>query len=391
VDLLKTRPEQGESGVQGHAGNIAAALLLFVCVVTVAFFTWQKSLDPSAVPEDLLKLFQAADTGEIKEAHTQYIYEFDARESPEFIVYKDYIVKCGGSGIWFLDKTGEVIRSEGLIFNNPIIKTNGSLILVADQGTGDLAVLNNVSIQWREKIDESILNADISEDGYVAVITTAKRDKNEVRVFESHGVELFRKVIASDFAVSANISPSEESFILSAISTGAVGAFSVYKFYDMKGDNLAELSFQASADLLPIFSYNNNGSIFAVGDRAVASIDPSGNVIWEKQFLSIAGASPVGNGQFAVAAVSEEGSVMKLYQTDGQELASCELRSKPEGLSAIRGVVCVNSSETAYFYSSKGKIISKYSTGSPIRQVCFFDKNQAAVVTDRQVAVVNIN
>ncbi len=388
---MKTRPGQKESGAEGHAGSIAAALLLFLCVVSVAFFTWQRSLDPSAGPEDLLRLFQASDAGEIKEAQTQYIYEFDAREKPEFIVYKDYIVKCGGSGIWFLDKTGEVIRSEGLIYNNPIIKTNGSLILAADQGTGDLAVLNSGSIQWREKIDESILNADISEDGYVTVITTAKRDNNEVRVFEAHGVELFRKVIASDFAVSANISPSEESFILSAISTGAVGAYSVYKFYDMKGDNLAELSFQASAELLPIFSYNNNGSIFAVGDRAVASIDPSGTVVWEKQFLSVAGASPAGNGQFAVAAESEEGSMMKIYQTDGQELASCVLRSKPEGLSAIRGVVCVNTSDTAYFYNSKGRTISKYSTGTPIRQVCFFDKNQAAVVTDRQVAVVNIN
>jgi len=388
---LKTRPGQKESGTEGHAGSIVAALMLFLCVAAVAFFTWQKSLDPSAGPEDLLKLFQASETGEIKEAQTQYIYEFDAREKPKFIVYKDYIVKCGGSGIWFIDKTGEVIRSEGLIYNNPIIKTNGSQVLVADQGTGDLAVLNSGSVQWREKIDESILNADISEDGYVSVITTAKRDNNEVRVFEPHGVELFRKVIASDFAVSANISPSEESFILSAISTGAVGAYSVYKFYDMKGENLAELSFQSSAELLPIFSYNNNGSIFAVGDRSVASIDPSGTVIWEKQFLSIAGASPAGNGQLAVAAESEEGPVMKIYKTDGQELASCELRTKPEGLSAIRGVVCVNTSDTAYFYSSKGRIISKYSTGSPIRQVCFFDKNQAAVVTDRQVAVVNIN
>lgn len=388
---MKTRPEQKGSGTEGHAGSIAAALLLFLCVVTVAFFTWQKSLDPSAGPEELLKLFQASDSGEIKEAQAQYIYEFDAREKPEFIVYKDYIVKCGSSGIWFIDKTGEVIRSEGLIYNNPIIKTNGSLILVADQGTGDLAVLNSGSIQWREKIDESILNADISEDGYVTVITTAKRDNNEIRVFESHGIELFRKVIASDFAVSANISPSEERFILSAISTGAVGAYSVYKFYDMNGGNLAELSFQASAELLPIFSYNNNGSIFAVGDRAVASIDPSGTVIWEKQFLSIAGASHAGNGQFAVAAESEEGFVMKIYQTDGQELASCELRSKPEGLSAVRGAVSVYASDAVYFYNGKGRLISKYLTGSPIRQVCLFDKNQAAVVTDRQVAVVSIN
>lgn len=365
--------------------------MLFVCVVAVAVFTWQSSLDSSAGPEDLLKLFQASPTDVIKEAHTQYIYEFDAREKPVFIAYKDFIVRCGSSGIWFLDKTGEVIRSEGLIYNNPIIKTNGSLILVADQGTGDLAVLNNESIQWSEKIDESILNADISEDGYVTLITTAKRDNNEVRVFESHGVELFRKVIANDFAVSANISPSEDRLVLSAVSTGAAGAFSVYKFYDMKGENIAELSFNTISELFPIFSYNSNGSIFAVGDKAAVSIDPTGTVVWDKKFHRVAGAAPAGNGQFAVAADSDEGSILKIYQSDGKELASCELPGKPEGLNAIRGVVCVNTSDIVYFYNSKGSIISKYSTGSPIQQVCFFNKHQAAVVTDRQAAVININ
>lgn len=388
---MKTRLEQERSTAEGRTGSILAALILFLCIAVVAVFTWRNSVDPSSGPEDLLKLFQTSATDVIKEAHTQYTYEFDAREKPVFITYKDFIVRCGSSGIWFLDKTGEVIRSEGLVYNNPIIKTNGSLIMVADQGTGDLAVLNNESILWSEKIDESILNADISEDGYVTLITTAKRDNNEVRVFESHGVELFRKVIANDFAVSANISPSEDRLILSAISTGAAGAFSVYKFYDMKGENIAELSFNEISELLPIFSYNNDGSIFAVGDKAAVSIDPTGKVVWEKQFLSVAGAAPAGNGQLAMAADSDEGSILKIYQSDGLELTSCQLPGKPEGLNAIRGVVCVNTSDTVYFYNSKGIIISKYSTGMPIKQVCFFNKHQAVVVTDRQAVVISIN
>ena len=118
---MKTRPENERSAAEGRAGSIVAALMLFMCIVAVAFFTWRSSLDPSAGPEDILKRFQASATDVIKEAQTQYIYEFDARERPVFIAYKDFIVRCGSSGIWFLDKTGEVIRSEGLIYNNPII------------------------------------------------------------------------------------------------------------------------------------------------------------------------------------------------------------------------------------------------------------------------------
>lgn len=372
-------------------GSIIAALLLFLCVIAVAFFAWQRSLDPSAGSESLLKLFQASDGNDIKDAQAYYVYTFDAREKPVFSVYKGQIVKFGSNGIWFLDKTGEVVRTEGLIYSNPIIKSNGSLLLAADQGTGDLAVMDSDTIKWSEKIDESILNADISDNGFVTVITSAKRNNNEIRVFESHGVELLRKIIANDYAVSANISPSGDRFTLSAISTGAAGAYSIYKFYSMRGESLAEVNFAESAELLPIFSYNSNGSIFALGDRMAALIDPDGTVVWEKEFRSVAGAAPAGNGQLAVAVENEEGFFLKIYQEDGQELTSCELQGRPEGLNAVRGVVCVNTRDTAYFYNLKGRIISKYSSGLPIRQVCFFDRHQAVVVTERQAAVVNID
>jgi len=388
--MLAVHPVQEKRGNEGR-GSIIAAFLLFLCVAAVAFFSWQRSLSPSADPGDFLKLFRASGNNDVKDAQAYYIYTFDAREKAVFSVYKGLIVKFGSNGIWFLDKTGEVVRSEGLIYSNPILKTNGSLLLVADQGTGDIAVLDNETIKWSEKIDESILNADISEDGYVTVITSSKRNNNEIRVFESHGVELFRKIIANDFAVSANISPSEARFTLSAISTGAAGAYSIYKFYDMKGESLAEVTFAESAELLPIFSYNSNGSIFALGDRMAALIDPVGTVVWQKEFRSVAGAAPVGNGQLAVAAETNEGFFLKIYQEDGQEMASCELQGSPEGLNAVRGVVCVNTRDTAYFYNVKGRIISKYSSGLPIRQVCFFDRHQAVVVTERQAAVVNID
>ncbi len=391
VNLLKTQPEREKARSGGSKAGMITALLLFLSVIAVAFFSYQRSLNPDADLKSIIQKIRASATDVVKEAQLLHTYEFDANEKPIFVVYKNYIVKCGSSGIWFLDKTGEVIRSEGLIYSNPIIKTSGSQLMVADRNTGEISVLDEKTIRWREKLDTPILNADINENGYVTVITSAKRDNNMIRVFESHGVELFQKVIANDFAVSANVSPSGNMLTLSAINTGAVGVFSIYKLYDMRGNDLTNLSFDESAELLPIFWYNSNNSIFAVGDRAVASIDPSGKLIWEKQFRSLIGAEPVGGGKLALVEQSSDGTMLRVYSSEGEEeLAIGILQGKLEGMNAKRGIISVHTSDSVYFYNNKGKNISKYKADSQIKQVCFFDKRQAAVVTDRQVAVINI-
>lgn len=388
---MKLPQEQLKSESDGRVAGIITALLLFLCVISVAFYTYQKSLNPSVSPKDLLQFFQGAGNNVAEEAQVQYNFEFDSREKPTFSVYKEYIVKCSNGGIWFLDKKGEVVWTESIAFNSPVIKVNGSQLLVADIGAGEICVLNDsFSIRWRDKLDATILNADISEDGYVTVITSSKRDNNEIRVYDPHGVELFRKIIANDFAVSACIAPSEKMLAVSGISTGAAGAFSSYKFYDLKGRELAGQTYEASGELLPLFWYNNDDSLFAVGDRAVTSLDNMGKMIWEKQYKSIAGAAPTGSKRLAVASENDAGAQLGLYSVTGQEISSCSLQGKPAGLTAVRGSIAVNTYDTVYFYNDKCKNISKYSAGSHIQQVYFFDRQQAAVITDNTVTVINI-
>jgi hypothetical protein len=38
------------------------------------------------------------------------------------------------------DKTGEVVRTENIAFNNPVIKKNGSFLVVADLGSTEICV-----------------------------------------------------------------------------------------------------------------------------------------------------------------------------------------------------------------------------------------------------------
>ncbi len=387
---MRDNPEQDKPESGGRAAGVLTTLLLFLCIITVAFFSYQRSLDPTIELKDIIKSFGDPGEKKVKNADVLYTFGFDAREKTAFARYKDLIIKCSKSGIMFLEKTGEIVRSESIAYSNPSIKTNGSQLLIADIGSTELCILNDEGISWQDKTDMAILNADISEDGYVTVITAAKRDNNTIRVYEPHGVELFRKIIANDFAVSACVSPSEEHLILSAISTGAVGPFSRYKFYDMEGKELSELSFDAFGELLPLFWYNRDDSLFAAGDSAASSIGPSGKALWEERFRSVTGAGQVGNGMLAVAAEGDEGPVLNIFTPDGKKKSSVSLKSMPTGLDAIKGKICVYDDNTALFFDDNSNNTSIYSADKKIRQTCLLSKSQAAVITDGEVTVLGI-
>ena len=122
------------------------------------------------------------------------------------------------------------------------------------------------------------------------------------------------------------MSPSSESLALSAIGTEAAGVFSRYKFYNMEGEDTATLSFDAengeAPELAPLFRYNSDGSLFVSGDRAVASVDAQGKLVWKKTFVNVAGTGLVGDKQLAVAA-EDERSLLRYTRT--AEIAPCAI------------------------------------------------------------------
>ncbi len=379
----KDGPTPGE-----RAAGIITALMLFLCIAMVAVFSYRRSIDPSIDPRDTVMKLAGLGEKEAKTAEVLRSFVFDIMEKPRFTLYRGNIVKSSRSGILFLDKTGAIVRSESIGFDDPIARTNGSRLLVVNAGSTEICVMDGDSIRWQDRTDTAILNADISDDGYVTVVTEAKRDNNVVRVYEPHGVELFRKIIAVDFAVSAAISPSGKRLVLSSVATGAVGPFSRYKFYDMEGTELTEVSFDSPGDLLPLFWFNRDDSIFAVGDSAAAYIGPDGEIGWKEQFRSVAGAAPAGDGRLAVAAYVDEGAVLNVYTAGGEKEFSVKLQGSPKGLDAAKGVVAVYTEDTVYFYDSRGTNTHIHNADGEILEVRLFDKRQAVVVTEGEITIV---
>lgn len=377
----------------GKKGNLIMAILLFLIVLSIAFFAYLKShkMDLSEVSLQQLLSGKSTELELLKE--NLYEFSYDPKEHPVFNVYKEYIVKCNSDGIWYLDKKGQEVWSLGIPLTKPIVKTNGSYLLVADMGGRDVYVLDGKNVYWNDKTEQNIINAEINENGYISVVTASEYYNGEVRVYDNHGIELFRKGIANEFVVTAKIDPSQDQMVINLINPSGAKSNSYFKFYDMYNMNSGELGkieMPADKGLYPLIWFTNGGSVFAAGDTSIVFMDKDRNMKWEKTYSRVGSVCIMGGKRLAAAVEDKDGHKLEVISVNGQEFSSATLDSEAFNINSSGGIVAVNTTREVDFFNERCRNIGKYVSKSDIEYVLFFNKGQVAIVTKGGIVVVDI-
>lgn len=383
--------ETGNNQPTGRKTGVIMAILLFLAVISVAFFTYLNSQNIDIRTVSLGDLSFGNREGQIKSLKTLYDIPFDPREHPSFSVYKDFLVKYSKDGIRLLDKKGAEVLTETIPFNKPLARTNGKDLLVVDIGGQDVYVLNEDGLVWKDKLDVSIVNADISREGYVTVVTNSKRYNGEVRVYDTHGIELFRSIIASNFAVSAKISPSSGKMAVDSINTAGIKASTSIRFYDINSSDLGDKSLDVSDSIFTSIFYTDDDELFTVGDKSMICFGNDLKIKWENKFKGVSCACLSGGKRLAAVVDEDNGTKLAVFSPAGKELASCPVDGGTRNVNAGCGVIAASSLRDVAFYNEKCRNIGKYTSKSDITDVYFFNRQQAAVVTKNQVSIIGID
>ena len=181
-----------------------------------------------------------------------------------------------------------------------------------------------------------------------------------------------------------------KQMVIDGINTDGIKAVTGLRFLDMKGGDLGAVSLDSTDGLFPVILYNKAGDLFAIGDRAVISLDGDGKTRWELKFSSVAGACLTAGGKLAVLAGGAGGMRLAVYSAAGKELAACDVDDGAKSVSAGGGLLAVSAQKEAAFYNEKCRPVGKYTSKYDITDVYFFSRKQAAVVMKNQVTVINI-
>lgn len=102
------------------------------------------------------------------------------------------------------DNKGNVCFSDQHVMSNPVMKMSSNRALIYDQGAKKLVVETKLKRLYSKTVDNKIMYADISNKGYVGVVTESSKYTSFLTVYNQQGKKIFyasnsEKIIGLDF------------------------------------------------------------------------------------------------------------------------------------------------------------------------------------------------
>ncbi len=395
-------PEQKTNpALTGPKSSIIVFSLLLVLVVGLAGFVYFKSQDVDIRSINVKDLVKRGFTSYRQEAYSQKLSEiaYDPKEWLSINTYKGQIIKATKEGLSGLDKSGAELWKIPAGAINPMIKTAGQYMLLADMGNKDFYIIEGKEIKWNKKTDGNIINIDISEGGHVSVIKEAKGYKGVVTVYNLQGNEFFSRSVAERYPVSSRVSPFGKQVTIYSMDVSGIRVNSALEFTDMLGKPLSG-KYSKDDNIFPSIWYLNDSYIAAVGDSGIVCLDKNGNEKWNRDFDGMkVCSSGIVPGKYIVAAVSDNNqspvfsggsSEVRILNMSGQQNGTFQTEGEVRNLAVQNDTIAVNTGREVNFVNMKGKQVGKYIPRTEALKVFFLDRQEAAVLTRNSVDIVKV-
>jgi hypothetical protein len=390
VDVTEEREKVRSNGKKSGA---ILFVLLFIAIVFTAFTAYLKSIDANINLNNIKNLFNSTiQKGVVEEELKLREIRYEAKDRPNFIVYKDLIIKSTLHGITAIDKKGNEKWSFPIKMNKPLLKTKGLNLVAADVGGTMVLAIDQKGVKWEETLEGDIINADISKKGFITVIHEVEGYKGIVRVFDPEGQEVFKRYIIDTFVFSGEVLPSGESVIINSIDISGIGATSCIEFTNLLGNPFAALL--PRENLMYPFVFTLEDDSFSIAnDTSIICFDRNRNEVWEKKYKKVYSIDVIDDKLFIAAVSSNDTantSEILFITREGKVLKSYPLKREVNNISTYRDIVAINTGREVYFINSKADLILKYNSLSDVLQVYFFSKDEAAIVTRNSVDIIKI-
>lgn len=215
-------------------------------------------------------------------------YSIDASRNVSIVNINNQIGVLTPSSFTVLDsKTADVKYAFEHGYSNPVLETQGIYSLIYDQGSASYRLDTVGSAVYEEELSGSILCADVSKNGAVAVATTSKEKLCDITVYSKALEKEMQISTSAGYAVSVALSDDGKN-VAAAVITGENANLktSVYVYSVSDGSEREKAVVLPGGSVLDL-SYTG-GNILAVGDSYAGVIkkDNTYQDIYEKDTVS---------------------------------------------------------------------------------------------------------
>ncbi len=189
-------------------------------------------------------------------------------------------------------ENGKQLLSAQHGFANPIVEAAGRRFLIYDQGGNKLMVRMRDKILFEKEFEYKIISADLSEEGWLSVVTSAQRYASQLHVFDAeYEKEIFTWSASDEYIVCASSCAKNKTVAAAALSANEAGEMvtTVHLFTTEAAIELAKKEFKGASALN--LEYDEDGKVKLICDSVAALIDREGRVHGDYYYDSVPAAS----------------------------------------------------------------------------------------------------
>ena len=365
--------------------TIAVTIFASLLIISVALiFVVSKKIDSMAGADAQIKL--SAQGG----------FNCEYSEAQKLYPYGDGVIKVTSERIAYLTLSGSEVFSQTISYQNPQCVVFGDFVTVFDRDGYSFTVLDKDGVWYTKPMADPVKSVQMSEDGFIAVISGNDDTYGEVSIFDEKGNEL-------------------------AVWTSYNSGFPICCAFNKDSSLLAVSTINTSgAVIVPyirVFSINNTDKGYEVEDHAVYTTDDSvifasicfvGNKLccFTSNALYEVKDDTLSQMNFDFSAIgyvkNVSGNLFVTYSDGVNQLNKLAIINSNDSViynsNIGSNIICVAQNDSYYaisvdrrvfIYNTSGIIIDDFSVDEDIIRMNFISGNKLCVVSTSGVHTIN--
>ena len=317
------------------------------------------------------------------------VISFDQANETEFAPYRGGIICAKMNYMAFIDETGTIAWETDTAIVEPILKTAGNYILLAEKGRSKICLYAERRLVYDIDDADYIMTANVSEDGDVVAVTNKSSYKGGISVYNKTGEQIYSWASGSDTVICADISASSRRVAVSLLNTENTVKSKILLFDVNKTESYASIDVEDTV----IFDMDFTGNILnAFGDNRAVGIGENGKVVYDNTFegvqLTHSAMDTKGNKLLSF----DDGNVpmLNMYTRKGSLKETVTLTGVADFIDISGNDILYNIERDIYFVKANSKDIVKYTATMDIKDLLIMTDNTFIIVYSNSVEVVTV-
>ncbi len=388
IKVLKTKKKSNS------VSGVITFFLLVIAILIMAFSVYLKSIGYDFKNFSINGSIEYAKTNSRNSINTSASdISFSQDGSVDCKVYRGNIVILSRDGVKWFDKKGKLLQEKALTLSRPVLRNSKKYMAIIDISGRDIYFFKDQTQLWTRKLDNQIINAEVSEEGYTTVITQSKEFKSAVLVIDVNGVDKYKKFCAEDIVLSAKSLNDGDDVLINQVVTKGIKAGTQFEFNNI----YEEKSFAAlgiEENVFPVLQSMGENTA-AIGQNLVLLMDKQGKELWRKTAEAVYCVAP-NSGKYLIMAGKFSDSAGAVSQrvvvlnSKGEEVYSFDQPENISGISQYGDKLALRTQRSIYLYSLHGKKLGHYIARNEIKDAYLTGDNEAIVITGGNISLVEI-